>query len=225
MIEYLDRERLELTAIICTHHHGDHVGGNRALLERWQVPVYGPARETIPGRTQAMREGDEIVVAGIGLALSVLDIPGHTAGHIAYVADPVPHHWSFAATRCLPSAVADCSRARRPTWWPPSTSSPRCRANTLVYCGHEYTLSNLRFALAVEPGNAALREREVTARTQRARGEPTLPYDDRRRTRDQPFLAHWRNDIRAAASAHADRELADRIGVFAEIRAWKNAFR
>ena len=85
VIDYLEREDLELTAIICTHHHGDHVGGNRVLLDRWQVPVYGPARETIPGRTHAMREGDEVVVAGIGLALSVLDIPGHTAGHIAYV--------------------------------------------------------------------------------------------------------------------------------------------
>src|SRR4029078_211401 len=85
VIDYLEREGLELTAIICTHHHGDHVGGNRALLDRWQVPVYGPARETIPGRTHAMRENDEVIAPGIGLPLSVSDVPGHTAGHIAYV--------------------------------------------------------------------------------------------------------------------------------------------
>src|SRR5450432_1865112 len=83
VIEYLERERIELTAIVNTHHHGDHVGGNRALLERWQVPVFGPAREQPPGRTRALAEGDTLTLPGINLELSVLDIPGHTSGHIA----------------------------------------------------------------------------------------------------------------------------------------------
>ena len=87
VIAYLEREGVALTAIIATHHHGDHVGGIRDLLARWAVPVYGPANEAIPGRTQALREGDAIVVPGIGLALSALDIPGHTAGHIALVGE------------------------------------------------------------------------------------------------------------------------------------------
>ncbi len=85
VIAYLERERLELAAILNTHHHGDHVGGNRALLARWPVPVFGPARETIPGVTRALAEGDTITLPGVGLALSVLDVPGHTAGHIACV--------------------------------------------------------------------------------------------------------------------------------------------
>ena len=85
VLAYLEKHDLALTAILCTHHHNDHVGGNNALLARWPVPVFGPARETIPGRTIALAEGDQIVVPGIDVALSVLDIPGHTAGHIAFV--------------------------------------------------------------------------------------------------------------------------------------------
>ncbi|MEP6996776.1 MAG: hydroxyacylglutathione hydrolase [Betaproteobacteria bacterium] len=225
VIDYLEREQLKLTAIICTHHHGDHVGGNRDLLLRWQVPVYGPARETIPGRTQAMREGDEVVVPGIGLALSVLDIPGHTAGHIAFVGRSAAAPLVFCGDTLF---AVGCGRLFEGTPTDMVASLDKLAAlpaDTRVYCGHEYTLANLRFALAVEPGNAALREREITARAQRARGEPTLPttIGDERAT--NPFLRIAETTIRAAASAHADRELADRIGVFAEIRAWKNAFR
>ena len=83
VLAYLERERLELAAIVNTHHHGDHVGGNRALLARWPAPVFGAARETIPGVTRVLAEGDTFSVPGIGLDLSVLDVPGHTAGHIA----------------------------------------------------------------------------------------------------------------------------------------------
>jgi hydroxyacylglutathione hydrolase len=225
VIDYLEREELELTAIICTHHHGDHVGGNRALLDRWQVPVYGPAQETIPGRTHAVREGDEVVVAGIGLALSILDIPGHTAGHIAYVSQAAAARLVFCGDTLF---AVGCGRLFEGTPTDMVASLDKLAAlpaDTLVYCGHEYTLANLRFALAVEPGNAALREREIAARAQRARGEPTLPstIGDERAT--NPFLRTGETTIRAAASAHADRELGDRIGVFAEIRAWKNAFR
>src|SRR5258708_29145215 len=85
VIAHFERERLELCAILTTHHHGDHVGGNRALLARWPVPVFGPARETIPGRTHALAEGDAITVPGIGLELSVLYTPVHTAGRTAYL--------------------------------------------------------------------------------------------------------------------------------------------
>src|SRR5207302_398627 len=87
VLAYLEAEGLALTAIIATHHHADHVGGNTALLAHRDVPVLGPARETIPGRTRALAQGDRTEVAGFDITFDVLDIPGHTAGHIAYVGD------------------------------------------------------------------------------------------------------------------------------------------
>ena len=223
VIAYLEREQLELCAILCTHHHGDHVGGNRDLLQRWKVPVYGPARESIPGRTHAMREGDAIVVPGIDLALSVLDIPGHTAGHIAYVGRNDP--FLFCGDTLF---AAGCGRLFEGTPIEMVASLDKLAAlppATRVYCGHEYTLANLRFALAVEPGNAALQQRESKANAARARGDPTLPSTIADERTTNPFLRTGETAIQAAASAHAGRELVDRVGVFAEIRSWKNAFR
>ena len=89
VLEYLSGEGLQLAAILATHHHGDHVGGNTALLAKYNVPVFGPAREDIPGATRKLREGDVIKVPGIGLDFQVIDVPGHTTGHIAYYGDGV----------------------------------------------------------------------------------------------------------------------------------------
>ncbi len=87
VLDWLDRERVTLTAILATHHHNDHVGGIAALLARFAVPVFGPAGEAIPGRTRALAEGDVVDVPGLPLRFRVLDVPGHTAGHIAYTGD------------------------------------------------------------------------------------------------------------------------------------------
>jgi hydroxyacylglutathione hydrolase len=148
VIAHLEGEGLALAAILATHHHGDHVGGIRDLLARWPVAVFGPAREAIPGRTHALAEGDSIVVPGIGLALSVLDIPGHTAGHIAYVGENIV----FCGDTLF---AAGCGRLFEGTPVQMVSSLDKLSAlpeATRVYCGHEYTLSNPRFALAVEPG-------------------------------------------------------------------------
>ena len=133
-------------------------------------------------------EGDEIVVAGVGLALSVLDIPGHTAGHIAYVSRSGTAPLVFCGDTLF---AVGCGRLFEGTPTDMVASLDKLAAlpaSTLVYCGHEYTLANLRFALAVEPGNAALREREITVRTQRARGEPTLPTTIGDELATNPFL-------------------------------------
>src|SRR5665213_2087616 len=87
VLAYLAQEHLALAAIVTTHHHADHVGGNLALLAQHRVPVFAPAHEAIPGATRTLVEGDRIDVPGVDVALDVLDVPGHTAGHIAYVGD------------------------------------------------------------------------------------------------------------------------------------------
>jgi hydroxyacylglutathione hydrolase len=220
VVEYLEREGIELCAIVNTHHHGDHVGGNRGLLERWRVPVFGPAREQIPGRTQALTEGDRFTLPGIGIELSVLDIPGHTAGHIACAGNGMV----FCGDTLF---AAGCGRLFEGTPAQMVASLDKLAAlpsDTSVYCGHEYTVSNLRFALAVEPRSAALEARLERAQAMRDRGEPTLPSSIGEERATNPFLRASDATVRAAAVRHAGRDLADRVAVFAELRAWKNAF-
>ena len=223
---YLDREQLTLTAIINTHHHGDHVGGNAALLARYAVPVFGPARESIPGRTHALAEGDAIIVPGIGLELSVLDVPGHTAGHIAYVAndggDGVPV--AFVGDTLF---ACGCGRLFEGTPAQMADSLGKLAAlpgDTRAYCAHEYTLANLRFALAVEPGNAALRARAARDQAQRDRGLPTVPSSIADERATNPFLRAGEPAVFAAAEARAGRTLANAVDAFATLREWKNTF-
>jgi hydroxyacylglutathione hydrolase len=223
---YLDREALALTAIINTHHHGDHVGGNAALLARYPVPVFGPARESIPGRTRALREGDAITVPGIGLELAVLDVPGHTSGHIAYIGrdggDGLPV--AFVGDTLF---ACGCGRLFEGTPAQMADSLAKLAAlpgPTRAYCAHEYTLANLRFALAVEPGNVALQQRQRRDQATRERGEPTVPssISDERAT--NPFLRAAEPAVFAAAEARARRRLVDAVEAFAVLREWKNTF-
>ncbi len=223
---YLDREQLTLTAIVNTHHHGDHVGGNAGLLSRAAVPVFGPARENIPGRTRALADGDTITVPGIGLELAVLDVPGHTAGHIAYVAadggEGVPV--AFVGDTLF---AGGCGRLFEGTPAQMADSLAKLAAlpaNTRAYCAHEYTLANLRFALAVEPGNAALRERIARDQSRRDRGVPTVPSSIADERATNPFLRSAEPAVFAAAEAHAGRRLADAVDAFAVLREWKNKF-
>jgi hydroxyacylglutathione hydrolase len=220
VIAYFEREGVAPTAIIATHHHGDHVGGIRDLLARWAVPVYGPANEAIPGRTQALREGDAIVVPGIGLALSTLDVPGHTAGHIALVGKEMV----FCGDTLF---AAGCGRLFEGTPAQMVASLAKLAAlpdATRIYCGHEYTVSNLRFALAVQPDSAALKGRLEHAQAARARGVPTLPTMIAEERATNPFLRAHEAAIRAAVERHAGRALDGPVGVFAALRAWKNSF-
>lgn len=211
---------LELCAILATHHHGDHVGGVRELAAHWKCPVYGPAHEKIAGLTRTLVEGDRIEVPGLGLPLSVLDVPGHTAGHIAYVGDGV----AFVGDTLF---ACGCGRLFEGTAQQMSASLAKLAAlpeATRAYCAHEYTMSNIRFAEAVEPGNAKLRERKARESARRSRGEPTVPMTIADERATNPFLRCSEPEVVASAERHAGRRLAGPVEVFAEIRAWKNSF-
>jgi hydroxyacylglutathione hydrolase len=223
-ISHCDREGIALAAILATHHHGDHVGGISRLIDRWPVPVYGPATESIPGRTHALHEGDVIAVPGIDVRFSIIDIPGHTAGHVAYIAAEERPPLVFCGDTLF---AAGCGRLFEgtPAQMVESLAKlARLSDDTRVYCGHEYTLANLRFARAVEPANALLDEREKREQAKRERGLPTLPSTIGEERATNPFLRTHEASVRAAAQQHAGRVLNDRVAVFAEVRAWKNAF-
>ncbi len=218
--EFLAARGLALAAVLATHHHADHVGGLPALATRWKCPTFGPAREVSAALDQRLAEGDRITVPGIGIELAALDIPGHTAGHIALAG---------AGLLFCGDTLFACGCGRLFEGTPAQMVESlgklaRLPGATRVYCGHEYTIANIRFAEAVEPGNAALAERRAREESKRAGGEPTLPSTIAEELATNPFLRCSEPEVVAAARRHAGRALAGPIEVFAELREWKNAF-
>lgn len=221
VFDAINQHGYTLAAILTTHHHADHVGGVPTLLERYSVPVYGPARERIPAPFTPLREGDAIAVADTGLRFSVLDVPGHTAGHIAYVG----HGVLFCGDTLF---SAGCGRLFEGTAAQMHASLAKMAAlkgDTAVYCAHEYTLANLHFALAVEPTNQAVEEYFSTCREKRARNEPTLPSNIEVERNVNPFLRCEIDSVKRAAEAQAGRTLDSAVDVFAIVRSWKDGFR
>ena len=222
--EALDRGGLALSAILVTHHHGDHVGGVDELRARLDGPVYGPARERIPEPFTALRGGDAVDV--IGVHFDVLDVPGHTAGHIAF------HHpgdlQEAGILFCGDTLFSGgCGRLFEGTPAQMHASLARLAAlpdSTRVCCAHEYTLANLRFAAAVEGDNAELARYTAWCEAERVAGRPTLPSSIATERAVNPFL---RSEAPAVVRSARQRGAADAgpVSVFAAIRQWKNEFR
>ena len=224
VMAYVQREGITPCAILATHHHGDHVGGIPALLERWPVPVYGPAREKIPGRTQSLEGGDRFTVPGIETTFEVIDVPGHTAGHIALFGEFGGGPVLFCGDTLFTGGCGRLFEGTPKQMWTSLSALAALPPETRVYCGHEYTLANLRFALAVEPGSAALQARNERDKARRDRGEPTVPSTMGEERATNPFLRAHLPEVRDAAAAHAGHALADDVASFAALREWKNAF-
>jgi hydroxyacylglutathione hydrolase len=217
---FLAARKLRLAAVLATHHHADHVGGLPALASRWKCPTFGPAREVAAALDRRLSEGDRFTVPEMGIELATIDIPGHTAGHIALAG---------AGMLFCGDTLFACGCGRLFEGTPAQMLDSlgkltRLPPDTRVYCGHEYTLANIRFAEAVEPGNRHLAQRRERDEAKRARGEPTLPSTIGEELQTNPFLRCGEPEVVAAAERHAGRVLADTVEVFAEIRAWKNAF-
>jgi hydroxyacylglutathione hydrolase len=220
VLERLTQRGLALADILVTHHHGDHVGGVVALAQATGARVYGPRTEAIPARDVALAGGDRIEV--LGTAIDVFDVPGHTSGHIAY------HAPSRRALFCGDTLfAAGCGRLFEGTAEQMTASLGTLAAlpvETRVYCAHEYTLSNLRFALAVEPENHSLRQRQHACLAMRQRGLPTLPSTIGEERATNPFLRCDVPAVRRAAETREGRTLETTVAVFAVLRQWKNAF-
>jgi hydroxyacylglutathione hydrolase len=220
VLDYLAREKLQLVAILNTHHHADHVGGNAALLAKTKVPVYGPQDERIPEVSERLADGQRFTLPHFNIEMETLEIPGHTRSHIAFHGDGL----LFCGDTLF---AAGCGRLFEGTprqMHDSLTRLARLPDATRVYCGHEYTLSNLKFARAVEPDNRRLPELETRMQALRERDQPTLPSTIAQEKATNPFLRVAEPTIVHSASTRAAKKLEDPVSVLAEIRDWKNSF-
>jgi hydroxyacylglutathione hydrolase len=220
VLDFLRREKLELVAILNTHHHADHVGGHAELLSQYKVPVFGPHDERIPDVSQRLADGECMTLPHFGLEFEVMEIPAHTRSHIAFYGAGM----LFSGDTLF---AAGCGRLFEgtPQQMHDSLSKlMRVPDDTRVYCGHEYTLSNVRFAKAADPGNAALDALEIRAQKLRDQNLPTLPSDIGQEKATNPFVRCTQPAVITSASQHAGKPLNDAVSVLAALREWKNNF-
>lgn len=222
VLAYLRARRLELGAILVTHRHGDHINGIPRLLEVYNTRVYGPRSELIPLVTHHLGEGDQFEIKELGLMFDVLGVPGHLPEHIAYVGNgmlfcgdilfgcgcgkmfvgsPQEFHHSLQRLAALPD-------------------------ETKVYCAHEYTESNVRFALLCEPGNPQLQQRQLDVSALRQLDLPTLPSTIALEKATNPFMRCGEPEIVSNVMRHFELPSppANEVAVFASLREWRNLF-
>jgi hydroxyacylglutathione hydrolase len=208
----------KLTDILVTHHHADHTDGIMALKDKYKCRVVAPAAEAakIPGVDETVREGDKVTVGK--LAANVIETPGHTSGHITY--------WfhgdklAFAGDALFAIGCGRVIEGTMPMMWKSLLKLRDLPDDTKVYCGHEYTAANIKFAKTIEPNNKSLLAREVQVTQQLAKGEPTIPVTIGDEKKANPFL---RADVPEVA-AHLGMAGMPAADVFAEIRERKNKF-
>jgi hydroxyacylglutathione hydrolase len=211
---------LEPAAVLVTHHHWDHSGGVETLVREFDIPAWGPAGERVAGLSHPVAGGDRARLSALELEFDVLDIPGHTAGHIAF--------HGHGAVFCGDTLFsAGCGRLFEGTAEQMLESLDTLAAlpdDTRVYCGHEYTVANLRFAAEVEPDNQAVAEYRRRADSLRRANQPTLPSTLGLEREVNPFLRCDEPAVADAAGRRSGERARSRTEVFAAVRRWKDEF-
>ena len=187
VLQHLTKHQLQLDTILITHHHADHTGGITVLKQHYpDVRVIGPAAEQhrIPGLTQTVSDGDKIALAAFELAFEVISVPGHTLGHVAYYSAPV----LFCGDTLFSAGCGRLFEGSAEQMWQSLQKLMALPDNTSIYCTHEYTLANIKFALTVEPANTALIEYQQRCIALRLAKQPTLPTTMAQEKQINPFL-------------------------------------
>lgn len=223
VIEYIRSERLQLIAILITHHHHDHTGGITDLLQFSEVPVYGPRSKNIPAITHPVIENDAIFFPELPLTLSVFEIPGHTLDHIAYYGSH-PFGMLFCGDTLFACGCGRVFEGTAEQMYRSLQKLSQLPDETLIYCAHEYTLSNIKFALAADPQNAELLAFEVAAQKQRDHNRPTIPTTIGHEKLMNPFLRCDNQEIIASVQKHYGYSQPDPLDIFTALRNWKNNF-
>lgn len=219
VLEVLEKNALILSAILITHHHWDHCNGVEKLLENFDIPVYSPSKESVAGTTNPVSEASLVNLPQLNLQLQVLEIPGHTLGHVAYFSPGI----LFCGDTLF---TAGCGKVFEGTPAQMYQSLMRLKAlpeTTQVYCGHEYTAENLKFAQKVEPQNEAIRKRIGEVIQRRAGNLPTVPAPLALEHLTNPFLRCHVPTVIAAADHYRGKQHRNEVEVFTTLREWKNS--
>ena len=220
VLKLIEFEKLNPRAILITHHHWDHVGGIIGIREKFNIPVYTPKKERVEGGTNPVGEGDTIFVSELDMEIQILDVPGHTSGAVAYYT----RNMVFSGDTLF---AAGCGRLFEGTAEQMYASLSKIKnlpSQTLLFCGHEYTVANLKFAATVENGNDMIKERLAEAIKKREGMQPTLPTTLETENQTNPFLRCNEKSVIDSASNYAGRSLDNPVDVFATIRDWKDSF-
>ncbi|NOY71626.1 MAG: hydroxyacylglutathione hydrolase [Gammaproteobacteria bacterium] len=220
VLSVLSQQQHTLSAIFITHRHRDHVAGIGALLEYFNVPVYGPKQEDITGVNHKVKEQDEITITGFPHKFKVFDVPGHTRGHVAYYTE----NSLFCGDTLFSGGCGRLSESTPAQMLTSIKKLIRLPADTNMYCAHEYTADNLIFAATVESENVEIQKRIKTVARLRAAQLPTLPSTLQVELETNPFVRCHTPIVKAAAERYANRVLKTEVAVFSVIRHWKDVF-
>lgn len=217
---YLKRNKLNLKGILITHHHWDHTNGARELKNIYKIPVYASKLEKVTEKTMEVSDGETITINGFPLALKAMLIPGHTLGHLAYYNEEMV----FCGDTLFASGCGKLFEGTPKQMYDSLQKIAFLPVQTKIYCGHEYTLQNLRFAEAVEPTNQKILERIAKVSSLRKQNKPTLPSLLQEEMETNPFLRCDQTKVKESVEKQSGRTLNDPIEVFAALRYWKDNF-
>ncbi|WP_428609612.1 hydroxyacylglutathione hydrolase [Sedimenticola sp.] len=219
VLSWLEQQGLRLSAILITHKHIDHTGGVMDLQFAYpKVAVLGPAKEPIRGIKVRLNEGDQPDIPGLDAHFTVLEVPGHTEGHIAYYGEGL----LFCGDTLFSAGCGGIFGGTHEQMHDSLQRIAALPADTLVYCAHEYTLANLGFAKWVEPDSPAIQQREQEAQAQLQQGDNTVPSRLQTELDTNPFLRVAQPAVLAAAERYVGHSLAQGAEVFSAIRRWKD---
>ena len=221
--DYLKQHKLQLMGVLLTHHHHDHIDGAAELRDKYQCPIYGPRSARIPQVTRHLGEGDELPLGN--LTAKILELPGHTLDHIAYLIETFEHQSHLFSGDTL--FGAGCGRLFDGTARLLYAALQRIAMlpdDTLVYGGHEYTLANIHFALTIEPDNAELQARQFIETEKRQQGVAALPTRLGIEKLTNPFLRCHLKSVRYSVEKISDKTFANDEEIFAGLRLIKDRF-